>query len=345
MLVRQLQIAALATFALGMAGVLDANAQSLVEFPAGKPVSVYAGASAGGTVDNTMRTVARYIGKHLPANPTVVPKNMPGAGSRQLAAYLYNQATKDGTEFGLLLRPIATDSLFTDSKGQFDVLKLTWLGSPSPVTDVCGFWHTAPMKTLDALQRVEMIVPGIGADAGEVAQANILHNLTGAKIKAVIGYPGGGEMTLALERGEAHGRCALSWEAIKSTYPDFIAQKKFLPFVQFASARHAELSEVPAVMEFSRSDLDRRALEVFLAPQEFGFPFAAPPDLTPSVKALLRKAFAATLRDPGFLAEAEKRKFEVKFVPGEQLEAILERVYGYPPEVAEHAKALIARQR
>jgi tripartite-type tricarboxylate transporter receptor subunit TctC len=281
--------------------------------------------------------VASHIGKYLPGKPTVIPKNMPGAGSRQLAAYLYSQAAKDGTEFGLLLRPIATDSLFTDSGKRFDVQKFTWLGSPSAVTDTCGFWVTSPVQKWEDLQQTEVIIPGIGADAGEIAEANVIYNLTKARIRTVIGYQSGGEMTLAMERGEAHGRCAIAWEAIKSSYPDWLSEKKFKPFVQFAKQRHPELADVPTIMEMAKTELDKQALEVFLTPQEFGFPFAAPPGLHPDVAAILRKALQSVFEDPEFIAEAKSRKFDVQPVSGETLGAILTKIYSYPPEVIARA--------
>jgi len=313
-------------------------------FPAGKPVSIYVGTSAGGPADTTMRMVASHIVKYLPGNPTVIARNMPGAGSRQLAAYLYNQAAKDGTEFGLLLRPIATDSLFTDSGTQFDVRQLTWLGSPSNVTDTCGFWVTSPVQEWEALQETEIVIPGIGADAGEIAQANVLQNLAGAKIRTVIGYQSGGELTLAMERGEAHGRCAISWEAVKSTYADWLAENKFKPFMQFSMQRHPDLPEVPTVLELAKTDLDQKALEVFLAPQDFGFPFAAPPGLDPEVTAMLRKALQSVFTDPDFIAEARTRKFDVNPITGERLTEILEKVYSYPPEVIDRAIELKTRK-
>lgn len=331
--------ACMAAGALVIAASAPAASQTTA-FPAGKTVSLYVATAPGGTADFTMRMVGRYIGKHLPGSPTVVPKNMPGAGSKKLASYLASQAAKDGTEFGLLLRFIATDTLFTPADGTFDVLKLNWLGSPSPVTDVCGFWHTSPVQKFEDLQTKEIVIPGIGADAGEAAQTSILHMLTGAKIKTILGYQSGGEMTLALERGEGHGRCAISWEAVKSTYPDFTAKNQFRPFVQFALARHPELPNIPAIIEFAKTDLDRKALEVFLAPQSFGFPFAAPPDMNPATVAILRQALEATMKDPGFVAEAAQRKFDINFVKGDALEALLKKVYGFPTEVVDRTKVL-----
>lgn len=329
--------------ALGLVLVAaSVEAQQAPQYPAGKQVSIYVATAPGGTADFTMRMIAQHIGRHLPGSPTVVPKNMPGAGSRKLAEYLYSQAPKDGTEFGLLLRPIATDPLFTDTGGLYDVQKFVWLGSPSPVTDVCGFWHTAPIQSLAEMQTKELIIPAIGVEAGEAVQASILRQLTGSKIKTVVGYQSGGAMSLAVERGEAHGRCAISWEAIKSTYPDYITQKLFKPFVQFALARHPELPDVPAIMELAKADIDRQALDVILAPQSFGFPLAAPPGLRPETAAVLKKALESTMQDPAFTAEAAKRKFDINFVPGAKLDEVLKTVYSYPPAVVERAKVLIS---
>ncbi len=334
-------LAATMTAALGVG---MAQAQGM-KYPAGKQVSMYVGTKAGGTADSTMRLIARHIGKFLPGNPTIVAKNMPGAGSRKLAEYLYTHAAKDGTEFGLLLRPIATDPLFKKrGKTTFDIQKLTWLGSPSPVTDVCGFWHNQPIQSFDMLQTKELVIPGISTESGEAVQANIMRRLTGAKIRVVAGYQSGGAMTLAMERGEAAGRCAISWEAIKSKYRDFITKKQFKPFMQFSLKRHADLPQVPSIMEFVKTDIDRQALQVILAPQSFGFPFAAPAGLSKETTAILRNALKSVLTDAGFLAEAKRRKFDIDFVPGTELLSVLKTVYGYPKAVIDRAKALVANK-
>lgn len=303
-----------------------------------RTLSLHVGTAAGGTNDMLMRLVGRHIGKHLPGNPQVLPKNMPGAGGRKLAAYLFHQAPANGSELGVFQRAVTTDPLLVDPKLLFDVPKFTWIGSPSSTTDICAVWHTSPVQSIEDLRTTELILAGSG---GETAQVNLVRNLLGGKMKAIIGYQGGAEMMLALQRGEAFGRCALSWEASKTQYKQLLDDKQFKPIVQFALSKAADLPDVPLITDYAKTDRDRQALEIILAPQEVGFPFVGPPGLTPAITALLRKAFVDSMNDPELIAEAEKLSFELRPVGGEHLEQRMKSVYAFPPAVVARAKELI----
>lgn len=303
-----------------------------------RTVSIHVGTAAGGTNDMLMRMVGRHIGKHLPGNPQVVPKNMPGAGGRKLAAYLFNQAQANGSEMGVFQRAVTTDPLLVDQKLLFEIPKFTWIGSPSSTTDICAVWHTSPVQSIADLTQTELIVAGSG---GETAQVNLVRNLLGGKIKAVIGYQGGAQMMLALQRGEAYGRCALSWEASKTQYRQLLEEKQFKPIVQFALTKAHDLPDVPLITEYAKTERDKQALEVILAPQEVGFPFVAPPGVSAEMTATLRKAFQDSLKDPELMAEAAKLSFEIRPVSGEHLEQRLKSVYAFPPDVIARAKELI----
>jgi tripartite-type tricarboxylate transporter receptor subunit TctC len=308
-------------------------------FPSGKAVSIHVGTEAGGTNDQIMRLVARHIGKYLPGNPNVVPRNTPGAGGRRLANFLYNAAARDGTEIGALQRGLTTDALLIDSTASFKVPELTWVGSPSGTTDLCVVWHTSKVQSINDIQKTEMVIAGSGNEATQVL---ILQRLTGGKVRTVIGYPGGAAINLAIERGEADGRCSLSWEALKSTYPEWVSDKKVRPIVQFAFSRHPELGDVPMIGELAKSAIDRDALGVLLLPQAFGFPFAAPPGLLPEVTDMLRAAFQQTMRDPQFVMEAKKIKLELQPVRGEDLQRLARDAFAASPQIIARAKELIA---
>lgn len=304
-----------------------------------RTVSIHVGTVAGGTNDMLMRLVGRHIGKHLPGNPAIVPKNMPGAGGRKLAAYLFHQAPPNGSELGVFQRAVTTDPLLVDPKLLFEIPKFTWIGSPSSTTDICAVWHTSPVQSVEDLKTTELILAGSG---GETAQVNLVRKLLGGKMKSIIGYQGGAEMMLALQRGEAYGRCALSWEASKTQYKQLLDDKQFKPIVQFALIKAADLPDVPLITDYAKSDLDRQALEVVLAPQEVGFPFVAPPGVSDSLKATLRKAFQDSMKDPELLAEAAKLSFEIRPVTGERLEERMKTIYAFPPAVIARAKQLIS---
>jgi tripartite-type tricarboxylate transporter receptor subunit TctC len=310
-------------------------------FPQGKPVSMHVGVNPGGGNDQVMRLVARHIGNHLPGNPTVIAKNTPGAGGRRLAGLLSNTAPRDGTELGMIHRGMVTEQLLGDVAVPFKLQDLTWLGTPSATTDTCIVWRTARVQSIADLTQHELVIAG---DGNESWQVYILQRLLGAKIRVVLGYPGGSAMNLAMEREEAGGRCGYSWQAIKAAIPDWVRDRKVKPILQFALTKHPELPDVPLIMDFAKTDLDRSALHLLMAPQVFGFPFIAPPGLLPEVRDTLRAAFDRTMQDPRFQEDARKIRIEVDPGKGETLERIAREIYASSPETIARAKQLISSQ-
>ncbi len=308
-------------------------------FPVGKPVSMHVGVNPGGGNDQIMRLVARHIGNHLPGQPNVVAKNTPGAGGRRLAGLLANTAPRDGTEMGMLHRGQVNEQLVGDVVLPFKLQDLTWLGTPSATTDTCIVWHTARAQSVADLRNHELVVAG---DGNEAWQVNLLQHLTGAKIRAVTGYPGGSAMNLAMEREEAGGRCGSSWQALKAAVPEWVRDKKVRPIMQFALTKHHELTDVPLIFDYARTDLDRKALHLLMAPQVFGFPFVAPPGLLPEVRDTLRLAFERTMQDPKFKEDAAKIRLELDPGKGEALERVAREIYASSPEAIARAKQLIA---
>jgi tripartite-type tricarboxylate transporter receptor subunit TctC len=270
-------------------------------FPPGKPVSLHVGVTPGGGNDNVMRVVARHIGRYLPGNPSVIPKNTPGAGGRRLAGLIANTAPRDGTELAQLHRGLVLEQLLGEVTLPFRLQDLTWLGSPTSTTDTCIVWHTAKVQSVEDLKTHELVVAGSG---NEAPQLYLLQHLIGAKVRSVLGYPGGASMNLAMERGEVAGRCSYSWEAMNSAIPDWLRDRKVKPIVQFGLTRHPKMPDVPLIADFARTDLDRAALRILMTRQIFGFPFAAPPGLLPQVRDLLRQAFDKTMQDPGTIEDA-----------------------------------------
>jgi tripartite-type tricarboxylate transporter receptor subunit TctC len=323
-----------------LAGVSLAQAQpAAAPFPAGKPVSLHVGTDPGGTNDLLMRLVARHIGKYLPGRPAVIPRNTPGAGGKRLATFLYSSAQRDGTELGVIQRSVTTDQLLVEGSLPFRMHELTWVGTPTGTTDTCIVWHKARVQSLADLANTEVVLAGTG---NETTQVLILQRLTGGKIRVVLGYPGGAAMNVAMERGEADGRCAISWEALKSNYAEWLREKKVKVLAQYALRRNPELPEVPLISDLARSAMDREALAVLLLPQAFGFPFAAPPGLLPEVSAMLRDAFAQTMNDPQVIEEAARIKMELRPVRGEELQRLIRDAHAAPAETIARARQLIA---
>ena len=183
-----------------------ASAQTPAEFYKGKTVDLMVGYSAGGGYDVYARMIARYLGKHIPGNPTVVVKNLDGAGSLRLANAIYNQLPKDGTVFGTIARGAAFDPLLGNKAAQFDASKFSWIGSANDEVSVCVAWHTAGITKIEDTYNKELVVGGTGPSADTDQFPRIVNGVLGTKMKIVTGYPGGNDVSLEMDRGEVQGR-------------------------------------------------------------------------------------------------------------------------------------------
>jgi tripartite-type tricarboxylate transporter receptor subunit TctC len=338
---RSLTGAAIAVFALVSA--TPGHAQSAADFYKGKSIDLFIGYSAGGGYDIYARSLARYIGRHIPGNPRIVPKNMPGAGSLVLANWLYNVAPKDGTAFGIIGRGTGFDPLLGSKKAQFDAAKFNWIGSMNDEVSVCVAWHTSGISTLDQVKQRELTVGGTGPAADTDQFPKVLNGTIGTKFKVVTGYPGGNDVDLAMERGEVMGRCGWSWSSVIATHQHWLDEKKINVLVQLALAKHHDLPNVPLIMDFAKNDEETQIFNLVFARQPMGRPFLAPPGIPADRVAALRKAFMDTLTDKEFLAEAEKAKLEINAVSGEAVQKIVEQVYRTPKAVAKRVADMINR--
>jgi tripartite-type tricarboxylate transporter receptor subunit TctC len=288
-----------------------ASAQSPADFYKGKNVDLYIGYSVGGGYDVYARILARYMGKHIPGNPTIVPKNMEGAGSLRLANWLYNVAPKDGSAFGIIGRGTGFDPLLEKKGAQFDATKFNWIGSANNEVSVCVAWHTTGIKKIEELYGKELTVGGTGASADTDQFPRVTNGVLGTKFKVITGYPGGNDIGLAMERGEVMGRCGWSFSSVKSTHMNWLNEKKVNLLVQLALKKHPELPDVPLIVDLAKSEEQKRILRIIFARQVMGRPFLAPPGVPPDRVAALRKAFMDTMNDKEFLAEAEKAQLEI----------------------------------
>jgi tripartite-type tricarboxylate transporter receptor subunit TctC len=322
--------------------VSPASAQSVAEFYRGKSIQLLIGFTAGGNYDYSGRLLSRHIGRHIPGNPTIVPQNMPGAGSLRLANTLYNVAPKDGTTFGMVGRGISMEPLLGTNAAKFDSRRFTWIGSVSNETSVCVSWRTSKIKTWNDFRSTPSNVGGQGPGSDDDMFTNMLRNILGVKARLVAGYPGGNEMNLALERGEIDVRCGWSWGSIKTTRASWVASKQLNLILQIALQKARDLPDVPLVMDYAKTDRDRQILQAILSRQQMAWPFAAPPDVPKDRAAALRAAFDATMRDPEYLAEARKRGLEVNPMSGADIDKLIAGIYATPPDVIAAAKAAMS---
>ena len=317
--------------------VATARAQPAAEFYKGKNLELYIGYSVGGGYDIYARLLARHMGKHLPGNPTIVPKNMEGAGSLRLANWLYRVAPKDGTAFGTIGRGIAFDPMLGGKGAQFKATEFGWIGSANDEVSVCAAWGTSAITRFEDLYTRELIVGGTGATADTDYFPKIVNGVLGTKMRVISGYPGGNDITLAMQRGEVHGRCGWSWSSIKANHPTWVKDGTLKLLVQLSLEKHEDLPNVPVIMEKVKTDEQRAILRLVFARQVMGRPFLAPPGVPAERIALLRKAFMETMKDRDFLAEADKMKLEITPVSGEKVQDLVAEVYRTPAAIVQKA--------
>ena len=328
-------------FVLGTMGAV-ADASSLSDFYKRNKMTMYIGYSAGGGYDRYARTLARHITRHIPGNPSIVPKNYTGAGGLRLANSLYNSFPQDGTNMGHIGRQVPLEDLIGNKKVRFKADKFNWIGSLNQEYSVCAFWHTSPIKTVDDLFNGNPIVGGTGAGSGTDTQAMVLNNLIGTKLRLITGYPGGADINLAMQRGEVHGRCAWSWSSVVSTRKKWIDKKLVVFPLQIAPCSHPDLKHVPLVGKYIKNKKDQQALDVVLAGLVMGRPFAMGPGVPKDRVAAVRAAFDAAVKDPKFLAEAKKGRLPINPVSGAGIHKLLDRLYALPKDVIAHAGKAIS---
>jgi tripartite-type tricarboxylate transporter receptor subunit TctC len=332
-----------ATLGALVAGTSALPAQAQTNFYAHKNLNVMVGYTSGGGYDVVARLLARYMGNYIPGQPTLVVQNMPGAGSLKLANFLYAAAAKDGLAIGTVGRGIPVEPLLRNKDAQFDVTKFNWIGSTSAETSVCAAWHTSKIKSWDDMQKTEFTAAGEGPASDADIFSAALKNVFGAKIRLVTGYPGGAEMALAIEREEVEGRCGWSWSSIKSTRPEWVPEKKLIPFLVLSLRKNPELPDVPVVTEFAKTTEQTQLLKLFLSRQEMGRPYMAPPGVPAERLAILRKGFDETMKDKDFIAEMVKNKLEVSPMTGQEIGDMLSEIYAMPIEVADKARDIVEK--
>jgi tripartite-type tricarboxylate transporter receptor subunit TctC len=329
--------AALCLFALCAPGRAQENADAMFK---GKVINVYIGFNAGG-YDNYGRIIARHMGKQLPGKPDLIPMNMPGAGSMKLALYLRDVAPKDGTAFGIIDRGLFIIPLVDPNSPKIDFSKMSWIGSTTEDNMICVALATSKIKTFEDLKHQEFVAGGISrADISYTAVA-LLQNMFGAKIKFVSGYPGGNDISLAMERGEVEGRCAWSMSSVMSTRPKWIADKTIIPIAQYGLKRSADLPDVPTVIELADTERKKAIIRFLFVSLTAGRPFVGPPGIPADRLKILREAFMRTTADPEFVADAKKSGLDVSPIDGSAVEDVLRQIYSTPPDIIKAATEMV----
>jgi tripartite-type tricarboxylate transporter receptor subunit TctC len=332
--------AVLSCFLLAVA-VPAANAQSVEEFYRGKTVTMVVSSSTGGGYDTLSRAIARHMGKHIPGNPSVVVRNMPGAGGIAATRFTAKSASRDGLTIAGVQNNTPFEPLFGTKQADYDATEMTWLGTPSVETGLLIAWHTSPIKTLDDAKKIEMTAGSSGHNSAPSFYARLLNELFGLKIKVILGYPGQNEAYLAMERGELDSYGVTFWSSLTSTKQGWLKNKQIRLLVQYGPQKDPELPDVPYGPDLLTNADDKALFEAAYAPLTAGRPFVAPPGLPPDRAAALRKAMLATFHDPEFRAEADKLRLVInKPTSGEEMQEQVARVYRLPQQIVDRLRRI-----
>jgi len=331
--------AALISGSLGVA-----RAEDVADFYRGKNVEMIVGASAGGTYDAYARALTRYLTAHIPGNPNIVTKNMPGAGSLVAARYLYVQAPKDGTSIGTIMRGAVMEPLIGDKdKANFDSRKFNFLASASTANGVTCFVRSD--AKVQSFQQVftEPLIVGASARGSAIGDTpRVINNWLKTKFKIVSGYNGTPDTIIAFERGELEGICGLQIGDLPRQVPSW-NEGKVKVIVQIGMRSDEELNKlhVPEIWDFLKDPADRTVGELVFAQLEFGRPFVAPPNVPADRVAALRKAFDDTFKDPQFLADVDRLKLELDPRSGADVQALVAKLFEAPPELVARAREIV----
>ena len=326
-------------------GASAAQAQDVASFYKGKTVSVVIASAPGGGYDTYGRLVARHLGAQIPGNPTVIAQNMPGAAGATASYYVTAVAPKDGTVLGAIhpgniIEPVLGDK----RKVRYDPGSFQYIGNANPDVYVCVVRTDAPAATFEEARKTQLVM-GSGGEAASTRDFPLLLNaVLDTKFKVVLGYSGNREVQLAIEKGEIHGQCGAAWASVLATHPDWFRSGLVKVLVQEATIGNPLLDQqgVPKSVDFARTPQERQVLDLIYSQERFGRPYIMASDVPAERVAAMRKAFMDMFRDPAFIAEAKKMNLDVDPMSGEDLQALVRRVYATPADVVELAKAATA---
>jgi tripartite-type tricarboxylate transporter receptor subunit TctC len=304
----------------------------------GKTINLIFGGGEGGGYDTYARFLSAHLGRHIPGGPRLLIRGAPGAGTLAAANYLYEVATPDGTNIGTVGGGTATAELLKTPNIRFDPRKFIWIGSLTSDVSVGISWHTAPVKTIKDALDTQLIVGGGGPTSGNVLFPVVLNQLVGTKFKIITGYKSSAEAMLAVERGELEGIMSWNYSSIRAQHYDLVRDKKINLLVQFALKKHKDLPDVPLVTELAKSEEDREILDLIFSRQEMGRPFMLPPKTPDAVASTLRDAFAAAIKDPVLLADAQRQRLDINEpMTGAQVDDMIAGLYRTPQAVIDKA--------
>jgi hypothetical protein len=315
--------------------------EDVAAFYRGRQLRMVVGTGPGGGYDLFARAVARHIVDHIPGNPTIVVQNQGAAGGLVMVNQLASLGPKDGTVIAAPVNGIPTAPLLEPAGAHFDAARLNWIGSTNRETYVALAWHTAPVQNLAELLRRPLIVGATAPGTTMVDFPLVTNAILGTRFKVVRGYDSTPQINVAVERGEIEGNGGIGWQSVKTQTPQWIADSKITVIAQYGLKRDPELA-APAMLDLAKTEADRQALTMMFARTEYGRPYFTPPEVPEARVQALRRAFDATMRDPGFIADAAQLQLELSPMTGEEVQALVAKLAATPPETAARVRSALA---
>ena len=319
-----------------LALLIPASAQAQSDYYAGKRITIIVGSESGGGYDTHARVMSRHFGRFLSGNPTIIVQNMPGAGSIVATNYLYNVAPKDGTSLGIIQRTMLTAKLARLDGVQFDPMQINWVGNLTTEVGMVVSWHNHPVKTAQDLFTKELIVGGAGVAADTEATPRLLNAVLGTKFKIVSGYRGNTNIMLALENGEIGGLGDWAWPNIKTRRPDFLRDRKINLLMQLGFEKLDDApTDIPLVMDFAKTEDDRKVLQLYFAQKQVARPVMAPPGVPQERMQILRTAFNAMVKDKEAIADAIRSGVEISATSSDDVAKVMALIAATPPHISD----------
>lgn len=335
-------VAATVTAGLAPATATAQTAESAAEFYRGKQVRMVIRSAPGGGYDLYSRLLARFIGNHIPGNPTVISQNMPGAGGLVAINYVAGVAPRDGTIITLISSSLVLDqALGLTPQLVADLRALNWIGNLLDSNVLTYVWHASPIKTMDDARRQETLLGSTGA--GDISSwiPEVYNKVLGTRFKVIEGYRSSADNKLAMERGEIAGVGSNPLASLLAAQPDWVREKKVSILVQIGLKRDAKIPDVPLLNELARNDGEREILGFISNAIAIGRPFGTNQGVPPERVAALRKAFDNTVVDPAFKAQADKEGAEIGPANGVTVQRLIGEVIGSPEGIKAKVKAVM----
>ncbi|MEA2937105.1 MAG: hypothetical protein QOC56_609 [Alphaproteobacteria bacterium] len=322
---------------LGLAPASTPAAAQADDFYRGKTLTIIIPIGPGGAYDAYARLLSRHLGKQLPGNPSIVARNMPGAGGVIASNYLFNTAPQDGTTMAIITSSFANEQLFDNPQIRYDARKFSAIGRLLDTTSVLFFWHTSPVKTLDLMLTRPATMAISSVNEVPAYRLNAMNRHLGTQFKPIPGYPSARDYVMAAERGETDGGSS-TFIGLSQLFSGYLREKKLNILVQFAMARDPNMQDIPTVLELTRDNDATQVFRHLVSNDEIGRSLFTTPNVPAARLALLRTAFQRMLADPAFRAEAEQLKLPLAPKAGEEMQKVVADIFDISPEVMAKVK-------